>query len=219
MRDALEIIAALGLPKPQGVIQVGASSGQEVGYFLANGIAHAILIEPLETPFRVLSARAAGIPGYVVVNALCGSVDGQLVEFHVASNNGESSSILKPARHLTDYPHVVFPEMAHLHSFTLDRIVASVHAQRPDVAQYLDLLFMDVQGAELHVLKGASATLHGIRYIYTEVGLGGGYQGDVELTELMHFLKAWGFSLYELEIGETGWGNAMFIRTLGKAPP
>jgi len=214
MRTPFEIIASLGLAKPQGILQVGANTGQEIDYFLQNGIAHAVLIEPLEAPFQVLSARTAAIPGYMPVNVLCGSQDGQEVDFHIATNNGESSSMLKPARHLADYPWVQFPETVRITGFTLDRVVATVKSMHPEIAQSLDLLFMDVQGAELQVLKGASATLHQISYIYTEVGLGGGYEGDTDLLDLMHYLKAWGFSLYELEIIETGWGNALFIKHL-----
>ena len=33
MREPFEIIVALGLPKPAGILQVGANTGQEIGYF------------------------------------------------------------------------------------------------------------------------------------------------------------------------------------------
>ena len=97
MRGPVEIIAALGLPKVGGVLQVGASGGQECPYFIANGITLGALIEPLDQPFAVLRQRCAGQEGFLPVQALCGSRDGDMVEFHGATNNGESSSILPPA--------------------------------------------------------------------------------------------------------------------------
>lgn len=212
MQGPFEIIAALGLPKPRGVLQVGASSGQEIPYFVQHGIAHAAMIEPLDGPFAALTHQCAGLPGYVPIQALCGSRDGQQVQFHVASNNGESSSIFAPARHLSDYPWVQFHHSITLNTFTLDRIFNLLQQQRPEVAQAVDLLFMDVQGAELEVLKGGAQVLSQVRYIFTEVGQGGGYEGDVELIDLMHWLRAWGFRLYEMSMNPEGWGNALFIR-------
>lgn len=212
MREAFEIIDTLGLPRPVGVLQVGANSGQEIPYFLQHGITHAAMIEPLDAPFAVLAERCRALPDYLPVQALCASVDGREIEFHVASNNGESSSMFKPAKHLADYPWVQFPTTVKLQSFTLDRIFAALTAQRPDIAAAADLLFMDVQGAELEVLKGASRVLDQVRYIYTEIGIGGGYEGDVELIDLMHFLRAYGFQLFEMSMIAEGWGNALFVK-------
>ena len=212
MRGPCEIIASLDLPAPTGVLQVGASSGQEIGYFLNHGISHAALVEPLDGPFAVLRERCAGLGGFLPVQALCGSRDGEVVEFHVATNNGESSSLLKPLRHLTDYPFVGFPGTVGIQTFTLDRILAAIANQRPDIAQAIKLLFMDVQGAEMKVLHGANAVLHQVDYIYTEVGVGGSYEGDAPLEELIAFLKTYDFRIHELEMNREGWGNAMFIK-------
>lgn len=212
MRDPFTIISALGLPLPKGIIQVGASSGQEVDQFISLGIAHALLIEALPEPFQVLASRCAKAPGYIPANMVCTATDGERISFHVASNFGESSSILKPTRHLTDFPWVKFQDMREMVGYTLDRVVASFEANYPAPERVMDMLYMDLQGAELHVLKGANATLHKVKYIYTEVGFGGSYDGDVELVDLIQFLGLHGFRPYELEMGEAGWGNALFIK-------
>jgi len=213
MREPFEIIASLGLPKVTGILQVGANSGQEVDFFASHGVAYAALIEPLDAPFATLSARCAKYPGYLPIQLLCGSSDGAKVDFHVASNNGESSSMFKPAKHLNDYPWVSFPETVQLSTFTLDRVLMAVANQRPEIAEAIDLLYMDVQGGELEVLKGGNNVLHKVRYIYTEVGLGGGYDGAVELTDLLLFLRLYGFKLYELEMNAAGWGNAFLVKS------
>src|SRR6266481_7944625 len=87
MRNPSEIIGSLGFPPVTGVLQVGANTGQEVPLFLANGVQTATLIEPLDGPFSALKERCAGLPGYVLAQALCGPKDGEEVEFHIASNN------------------------------------------------------------------------------------------------------------------------------------
>ncbi len=172
MREPLEIIVALGLPKVNGVLQVGANTGQELAYFRHHGVSLGAFVEPLDGPFATLKAQCDGENGYLPIQALCGSVDMQLVDFYVASNNGESSSILQPANHLKDYPWVQFGAAEKLHTFTLDRIYSAITSSRPDIAQAIDLLYMDVQGAELEVVKGGNAVLNRVRYIFTEVGSG-----------------------------------------------
>lgn len=216
MKEVFEILDSLRLPHPRGVLQVGANTGQEVPYFVKHGVRYAAMIEPLEEPLAELAERCRDLPGYLPVRALCSSRDGQMVDFHISSNFGESSSILKPANHLTDYPWVQFPTIARMESFTLDRVFGAITSHHPDIAAAIGLLFMDVQGAELEVLKGANSVLHQVSYIYTEVGIGGGYEGAVELIDLMNYLRVYGFKAYELSLNAEGWGNAFFVK---KAPP
>ena len=125
---------------------------------------------------------------------------------------GKAAAFCNPPITSRTTPGVQFGAAEKLHTFTLDRIYSAITSSRPDIAQAIDLLYMDVQGAELEVVKGGNAVLNRVRYIFTEVGSGGGYQGDVELIELMQYLRAYGFKLHELEIGTTGWGNAFFVK-------
>jgi FkbM family methyltransferase len=216
MRNPFEIIGSLGFPPVTGVLQVGANTGQEVPLFLANGVQTATLIEPLDGPFAALKERCAGLPGYVLAQALCGPKDGEEVEFHVASNNGESSSILKPTRHLQDHAWVTFPQVVRVKTVTLDAVVTAVSSYRPEIAGSTNLLYMDVQGAELKVLLGAANVLNSVSYIYTEVGVGGSYQDDVELLDLLKFVRAHNFKLYDLQSEHFGFGNALLVKRKGR---
>lgn len=212
MRGPLEILAELGCPPVTGVLQVGASSGQELEYFRAAGVAYGAFIEPLDGPFSILQQRCTMFPGFLPIQSLCGSRDGEQVSFHVASNNGESSSIFLPKSHLNYYPMIHFAETKSLHSFTLDRIFAAIAQQNPEIAQSINLLFMDTQGAELEVLKGANNVLSRVNSVYTEVGHGHGYDGAAPVEDIIALMRLHGFRLYELVIDRAGWGNAMFIR-------
>jgi FkbM family methyltransferase len=216
MRNPFEIIGSLGLPPVTGVLQVGANSGQEVPLFLANGVQKAILIEPLDGPFLALKQRCAGLSGYALAQALCGPKDDEEVDFHVASNNGESSSILKPTRHLQDHAWVTFPQVLRLKTVTLDAVVTAVASYRPEIARSTNLLYMDVQGAELKVLLGAAHVLKVVSHIYTEVGVGGSYEDDVELIDLLKFLRPHNFKLYDLQSEHFGFGNALLVKRVDR---
>lgn len=212
MRTPFDIIGSLGFPPVTGVLQVGASNGQEVPLFLAHGVRRATMIEPLDGPFADLKARCADLPDYVMVQAVCGSKDDEEVEFHVASNNGESSSILRPTRHLHDHAWVTFPQILRVKSVTLDTVVNLVYSYRPEIVASTNLLYMDAQGAELKILSGAHNVLNSISYIYTEVGVGGSYEGDVELIDLQKFLRPYNFKLYDLQSEHFGFGNGLFVK-------
>ena len=87
----------------KGIIQVGANSGQEVGLFkkFTNNI---ILIEPIPQLANYLNQIH---PDCLVIPCGLGSTNNYM-DLHLASNGGESSSVLKPLSHLIYYPDVLF---------------------------------------------------------------------------------------------------------------
>ena len=205
----------LGLPAPTAVLQLGASYGQEMREFVDNGIRAGVFVEPLPEPFAHLEKTCALIaPTFLPVNALCADAAGRRYRFNVASNAGMSSSILAPGTHLTVNPQVQFTHALDLESATVDgvleRLAANGHGH---VTAALDLLFMDCQGAEFQILRGASRTLPQIKYIYTEVMRNELYRDQVPFLGYCHFLDAIGFTLNDVYFGYPQQaGNALFIR-------
>jgi hypothetical protein len=99
-----------------------------------------------------------------------------------------------------------------LESTTVDRIAADFRDQgRADVVAQIDLLYLDTQGAELSVLRGATTLLRQICYVFTEVGRGGLYENDVNHRVLTEYLDSQGFSLAFLYINRHGWGDALYV--------
>ena len=94
----------------------------------------------------------------------------------------------------------------------------------------IDILKMDVEGAEIKVLKGASKMLsnQAIKLIYSEVMFIPHYTDGCLFHELTAFLDKYGYTLlnfYHLKSAKNGqlrWGNAIFlspkIRTRIKDP-
>ena len=209
-----QVIRELGLPTPRGVLQVGASYGQEMGLFVENGISAGVFIEPLPEPFAVLSQSCMQRPNFVAVNALCAEESGKRVSFHVASNGGMSSSMLKPANHLQEFDFVRFDQTVELVSNRLDHVIDFLHKNGHGTAcNALDLLYMDTQGAELQVLKGAGAVLDNINFVLTEVTRNRMYDGAPVLSDLMAFLEPLGFTLNNVNFDRHHHGDALFVRS------
>lgn len=212
--DLFDTLRGLGLPAPRGVLQVGASFGQEMNWFVDNGIRAGVFIEPLPEPYRVLSQQCLQRPHFVAVNALCAEENGQRVRFHVASNGGMSSSMLAPANHLKEFDFVRFDQTVELVSHRLDHVVGFLEQHgHGEACGTLDLLYMDTQGAEMKVLRGAGTVLERVNVILTEVTRNRMYDGAPDLAELMAYLAPRGFTLNNVNFDRHHHGDALFVRT------
>lgn len=205
---AVEIIKSQFKRLPRGVIQIGAHNGREVPKLDRSGVTKAVFIDPLDETFGLLSERVAEIDGFRAIQALIGDQDGKEVTFHVASNTGESSSFLKPDSHLTIKPDITFLEHRSMKLRTLDRLLP----EHGVVSDDFDMMFIDTQGAEKHVILGAIETLRSIDFIWMEVSIGGIYEGDMPLSRFVPFLETLGFELGYCELKRFGWGDALFVR-------
>lgn len=76
----------------------------------------------------------------------------------------------------------------------------------------LDVLQIDVQGAEMLVLRGATQTLAKTKAVFVEISQAGGlYENSATFEELSEFLQKAGFGLRLLGSDFNGTGNALFI--------
>jgi FkbM family methyltransferase len=212
-QSLFSILAQQALSLPKTVLQVGASAGQEIDEFWSEGIRAGIFLEPLDIPFEILTQRCEGKPNFLPLQALALSKDNTEADFFIASNGGQSSSILEPNKHLNYYPHVSFKDSIKLKGYQVDTLTTIARQSNRGLPAVYDLFFLDVQGAELEVMKGASnQLLHG-RYIYSEVCDGDGYKGDVRLTDLLIFLRSFGYKAIALELdSKKGYGNCLWSR-------
>ncbi|MFW2831517.1 FkbM family methyltransferase [Sphingomonas sp. ID0503] len=197
---------------PKGVVHVGASTGQEVPEYAEAQLRAGLFVEPLLEPFLALEQRVAEHPQFKAVQAVCSDRDGAEVSLNVASNGGESSSILTPAAHTVLHGSVTFDRVELMQSQRLDTLCARVEQASPGFIDQIDTLVMDVQGAELLVLKGAVETLRQINYVYSEVSLLDLYAGNAKLHEIIAFMRLFGFELFNCNINRKFYGDALFVR-------
>ncbi|MES2702723.1 MAG: FkbM family methyltransferase [Bacteroidota bacterium] len=80
----------------------------------------------------------------------------------------------------------------------------------------IDIMWMDVQGAELHVLQGAEKALQNTKVIMTEVGLKPYYEGHTLKADIDSFLFARGFRELEGAFELNGFdyeANTIYVRS------
>ena len=176
------------LRRVSGVIHVGANSGQERDLYARHDL-DVVWIEPIPEVFLQLERNLATYPRQRAFQYLVTDKDNEQYTFHIASNNGGSSSILDMRLHKRIWPQVHYERSIQLHSITLDSFVKR---QNLDLDKY-DALIMDTQGSELLVLTGAASLLNRFKYIKTEVPDFESYSGCPTVRDIEGFLSAHGF--------------------------
>lgn len=203
MLISFEKLKKYGL-KITGFIQAGAHFGEELEDFRKmlspENAGNIYLFEPLTSAFNELRKHVVGEEKYF--RLALGSKESK-AELHVDINNdGQSSSLLKPALHLKQYPDITFPHKETVSVRTLDGFEITA----------CNALWMDVQGYEMEVLKGAINTLKYIDYVYTEVNVDEVYENCTRLYELDEFLTLHGFERVEIDLSGQTWGDAFYVR-------
>ncbi len=171
-----------------GVVHVGANTGQERKLYRSLGL-KVIWIEPIPEVYAALQANLRGYPGQQGVQCLVTDRDGEEYAFHIANNNGASSSILDFNQHKDIWPQVRFANTIQLKSATL---VSLLERERIDPVEY-QALILDTQGSELLVLKGAIPLLRHFAYIKTEVPDFESYVGCCQLADISAFMAEHGY--------------------------
>lgn len=169
--------------RDKGIIHVGANTGQECTRY-ADANLDILWIEAHPESFRQLATNIHSYPKQTAICQLITDEDDIPTAFHVTSNNAESSSILELGLHLEMHPDIVCTETITLNSLTLDTLLAR---KKIDISVY-DTLLVDVQGAELFILRGASTTLAQVGFVVVEASDFEVYRGCGSLDEIDAFL-------------------------------
>lgn len=190
--------------KLKGVFHVGASTGQDTGdqSFSNSGIRfydshdlNVVWIEPIKEVFDVLESNIADYPKQHAFNYLITDQDDQEYPFHVANNNGESSSILDLTSEILEtYPSIHYVSSRTLLSKTVSTLILE---NQIDMDDY-DYLALDTQGSELLVMKGCRDFLRSFKYINTEVADYNAYDGCCLLSEVDEYLETMGYKRVDL---------------------
>ena len=191
----------------RGIIHVGASWGQEFPAYRDSTAKTVLYIEPIDDIFDRLKANVSGAEGHHAIQALCSNRSGQKVNFNIANNGGESSSILPLGNHAELLPHIEYVDTQKIATTTLDRLLKG----RWDPSE-LNLLVIDAQGADLLVLQGAKQLLKHVDGVYVEASEIPLYEGGCTWHEIVDFLRPFGLNMKMINIGTKHWGNAFFLK-------
>lgn len=177
--------------KVKGVIHVGGNTGQEIECYDKHRLS-VVWIEPIPEIFEILKSNLAGFPRQIAIKNLVTDVDDKEYQFHLANNNGASSSIFDLELHQDIWPEIVYQKTINLRSKSLPSVLKENNIDK----EHYDMLVMDTQGSELLVLKGAIPILQDFTYIKTEVPDFESYKDCCQLKDLELFMHQNGFREY-----------------------
>ena len=196
------------LPINPVIIDCGAHDGSdsvELAKIFIKGIIHSF--EPVEELYSRLKKKAEKYNNIYSYQIALADKNG-IMDFYISEGSSDaSSSLLKPEEHLKDHPGTFFKNTVSVATNTLDS-----WAHKNDILK-VDMLWLDMQGYELNMLKASEFILGTVSVIHTEVSTKETYKGVAQYKEYRSFLESKGFELL-LEAIPKGWdmGNALFLR-------
>ena len=205
-----ELMQTFGLPA-RSILHVGANMGQERFHYAASGAAPCIYVEPIDQIFAILTQNLLELPGHMAVQAVCSDRAGETIQFNIASNEGQSSSMLGLGEHARWHPEIGYVASQEMVTTTVDHVIAALPFDaRPNV------MVIDTQGADLKVLQGSVETLSHVDAIFVEISEAPLYDGGCTHEQITAFLKPLGFRMRWMELNQFLWGDAFYCRPQGR---
>lgn len=164
--------------------------------------------EAVPNLFNIAQSNCLNYPNIRVINLALSNEESQEIELYTFKGMGQvhgSSSILKPTLHSRYKPKIKFNEIIKVEAVTLDSWTKNIGISN------IDLLWLDLQGAELKILSGAHDILQNTRVCHLEVSRNPLYEGAPTLTEVDDFMKSKGFKRRLTKILGVS-GNAIYTR-------
>jgi FkbM family methyltransferase len=174
------------IKKGEGVLHIGGHFGQEAARY-DNLKAKVIWIEALPDVHRVLKQNIVKYENQLSICALLGEENIDQVPFYVASNNFASSSVYQFGRELR-FKGLKMETSTTLKMKRLDHVITEKEASSHNH------WVIDVQGAELLVLKGAGSLLRYCQSLLIEISTREVYAGAPKWEEIRDFLYSKGLS-------------------------
>jgi FkbM family methyltransferase len=184
-----------GRKPPRLIFDVGAHHGETASHY-AQAFPDAIIhsFEPSPESFAALVSHVAHLPNVKPVNLALGDTIGERT-LHL-NQFSPTNSLLKNASELMD------DSTAQLMK-PVAELAISVRTVddycRSEEIEFIDLLKMDVQGFELHVLRGAQASLAAekVAMLYLEICFEHLYEGQASFSRVYDCLIESGFQFVD----------------------
>jgi len=190
---------------PNQIIHVGAWEGLDVPEYKTLGAPKIILVEALPDKASALRKRYGDDDQVQILEAAASDTSNETVTFYPLGYG--SSSLLKPK---IETLHHVFADFIEVEPI-------DVQTMRIDDVETSNtskiMLIIDVQGAELQVLRGSIETLKKTILLKVEVSTTTYYEGQSYQNEIALFLRSQGFIRVSQRISKKmGQGDAIFMR-------
>jgi FkbM family methyltransferase len=176
------------------IIDVGANDGgfaRKIKKVFPN--AKLYCFEALDDIYEELNAKTSSLDNIQTENIALSNEIGEVTFYRCVNNTGSSSMLEMGDIHKVAYPETAENIEVKVKTTTLDTYFESNPLVGPT------MLKIDVQGAEMLVLKGGLKTLEKVDMIFCEVNFLQTYKGCVLFGELYDFLNQRGFGLIGME--------------------
>ncbi|MGY8684409.1 FkbM family methyltransferase [Bradyrhizobium sp. UFLA05-153] len=184
-----QIVSRLGNPSPV-ILDIGSYDGTDTRRFLQLcPEARFYCFEPDPRAVLRFKKNTQDLNNVKLFEVAISDRNGQ-IEFHPSNGDGEaegwdlSGSIRRPKNHLAEYDWVRFDQPISVETRRLDDWSSEANVNK------IDLIWMDVQGAEADVIAGGGRTLSNTRFIYTEYSDRELYEGQLSLQAILELLPS-----------------------------
>lgn len=186
-----EAVSALLRPlRNPCIVELGAHTGEDEIWMrqACCETPHYVMVEPDPRNVQAILERA---PTSRVRRLIVGAIADEMGmrEFHFSFNVKDktraSGSLRKPTGHLAAIPEVSFPFDGLVQTYTLDQVFEAEWLTK------IDLLWVDIQGAENLMIAGGQTALQHTRYLFMEVEVVELYEGEALKPDLISMLPGW----------------------------
>jgi GR25 family glycosyltransferase involved in LPS biosynthesis len=187
--------------KVNGILHIGAHTAEEEPEYL----------KLISVPSKIIWVEANPVlvnqlSNKRVVKALITDKDNEERDF-IITNHEQSNSVLELQDRKRLFPWVVETGRVSMKTSTVDTLFYDIVKN-----EGINMLTMDIQGAELLALKGADKCLHHFDVIYTNVNIIHMNKDCALMEEMDSFLEQYGFYRAETLILDGAWGDAIYLK-------
>ena len=185
------------ISKANGILHLGGHRGVEAGAY--NWFNKKVLwVEAIPELFNELKDNIQIYYNQYAICALLGDSDNKKTKFYLSNKDQSCSSIFDLSdrvknKELWKEHDVKMNNHITLQMRTLDSIFSEKKINSNDYNHWV----MDLQGAELICLKGASESIKNCKSIHIEISKENYYEGGANWLEIKKFLDTKGFSVFK----------------------
>jgi FkbM family methyltransferase len=190
----------------RGAIHIGAHECEEKGFYnniLGLNDSKIIWVDGNENKVNEMKSRGH----QNVYNAVLDEDEKDII-FNI-TNNTQASSILKLNHDEGFYRDINITSSVACRTEKLSSFLKRIEK---DSAEY-NFWNLDIQGSELHVLRGSKELLENCDAIYTEVNLEHVYNGCGLIQDIDKLLEEYGFIRVETKWTDMKWGDALYLKS------
>lgn len=152
-----------------------------------------------------------------IKNIFCQAIsneDNQELTFHESNDDGQASSLLEFGIHAKHHPEIKVKKEYKVITKKLDTFLYE-NSFNPSKYNFWNL---DIQGAELMALRGATESIKYADAIYLEVNEVEVYKGCGTIDQIDDFLYSVGFKRVWTDMLTWNWGDALYIKNKTNIP-